>query len=183
MSIRPHTLFVILLSTLLFSCAGNKKTLSDKFFDYTNTYDTNKLSKLLSDDFKMKRTYISFVMNKDKFLNEYISMSRRVNGRFIVLQSSGSEYVVKDQSDYLTYLGIPSPTWKMSVVSKDNKIETVTVDTTETYRTYLAEVKNKSKAFEEWLHKKYPSEEELQKLENAGTRFYVKQLKAYAKSK
>jgi len=151
--------------------------------DFLNNYQTDSLRTLLDDNFQVKRTYVTFTNDKATFIDTYIPTSKNFNGKYIILNSSydqrESEYLVEDRSDYFKYLKIDYPKWKIKLtVNEQSKIETMTIDSTETYQTYKFQMQQKDKEFEIWLATNYPNETKEKLYSTSG--LILKRLKEYA---
>jgi len=177
-------ILTLLQSLLTLTCYGqNPKSNSDKFMDFLNNYQTDSLRTLLDDNFQVKRTYVTFTNDKATFIDTYIPTSKNFNGKYIILNSSydqrESEYLVEDRSDYFKYLKIDYPKWKIKLtVNEQSKIETMTIDSTETYQTYKFQMQQKDKEFEIWLATNYPNETKEKLYSTSG--LILKRLKEYA---
>lgn len=153
----------IFLFFALASCRQKPKTTGDRFLEFLNSYRVDSLNSLLAGNFQLKRTYTNSSHNKTSFLEAYVPGSKAFNGKFHVLKSSERteplRYLVEDRSDYLTYLRIPPAVWQISIYTdKQGKVETVIIDTTDSYQSYLAQVKEKGEAFEQWLKATHPDD-------------------------
>lgn len=160
-------LFVFTIFLLKFSLhvdAQKNGTTSQKYFTFLNNYETDSLAKLLTNDFQLKRTFTSFKNDKSYFLQTYLPYSKTIHGKFTIIKSwvdtIHNSFLVEDYSDYLKYLGVIYPTWKLIIIEKGNQIEEVIIDTTDVYQKYLRELKAKEKIFSNWVFKKYPAETE-----------------------
>jgi hypothetical protein len=157
-------LFIFILFVLQFTipiCAQKPGTATQKYFTFLNNFETDSLAKLLTDDFQLKRTFTSFKNDKADFLQTYLPYSKTIHGKFTIMEgwvdTIANSFLVEDYSDYLKYLGVPYPTWKLIITEKGNQIKEVIIDTTHVYRKYLRELKTKEKIFANWVQKKYPN--------------------------
>ena len=156
---------------------------AERFIKLLNNYHVDSLRPLLADNFQLKRTYANFTHNKTTFINQYVPKSENFNGKFKILKASHnnntSHFLVEDQSDYFKYLHITNPKWKINLTTdKAGRIETMIVDTTESYRTYLLQVKQKGEAFDKWIQQNHP-EESKEKLDTTAGLLIIR-LKEYA---
>lgn len=175
------------LSILLFLLSISRvygqspKATADKYLEFLNEYQSDSLRNLLTDDFLIKRTFANYTNDKSSFLNSYITYSKNFNGKYRVLEVVADEetvhYLVEDQSDYLKYLRIEYPTWKIAVTTKENKVQTVVIDTTETTSKYLADVKKKDIGFKDWMKNRHPEENQASLYNVEG--LLIKRLKEY----
>jgi hypothetical protein len=144
--------------------AQKSGTPTQKYFTFLNNFETDSLAKLLTNDFQLKRTFTSFKNDKSYFLQTYLPYSKTIHGKFTIIEgwvdTIPNSFLVKDYSDYLKYLGVTYPTWKLIITEKGNQIREVIIDTTDVYRKYLQELKAKEKIFTNWVLKKYPAETE-----------------------
>jgi hypothetical protein len=156
------TIFCFLFFISINSFAQKAKAPAEKFIVFLNNYQADSLEVLLADSFKLTRTFTTYSNNRASFFDFYIPYSKECNGKFKILEKTSgknsTQFLVKDESDYFKYLGIDGATWKISVSVKNNKVESVVIDTTESYRKYLSEMELKEQAFHEWLRKNYPDE-------------------------
>jgi hypothetical protein len=173
---------------LLFSmstCGQNTPSASDKFFDFLNNYQIDSLRNLLTDDFQLKRTYTSYSNDKTSFLDNYLPNSKTYNGKYKILKVitdiEPQQFLVEDLSDYLKYLKVDCPTWKITLTTEDNKIRQVTIDTTETYKKYSADIKIADEIFMTWLKANYPEDTQEMLYNQEG--LLGKRLKEYAEKK
>src|SRR5687767_14791526 len=104
-----------------------------QFMDLLNEYHKDSLEAMLADNFMMKRTYSSNSNDKTSFLNNYVSSSKNCNAKFIIIKTLNAEnpaqFLAEDKSDYLKYLDIRPVLWKIIINVKNDKIETMTLDT------------------------------------------------------
>lgn len=177
---------LVALSCMIFGVAigQNSADVTLDFFKYINAYRADKLDPLLAEDFEMKRTYAVAKHDKNTFLYSFIPGSKACHGKFKVLKILGNneprQFLVEDQSDYMKYFGIDSPTWIFTIVTKDNLIQHVTVDTNETYRPYRTALQHAHAPFIDWLKANYPWEYQTDRYFEAGRlsrrlREYVRQ--------
>jgi hypothetical protein len=150
--------------TFFVSCAqSSKPKLADKFFKFLNDYQTDSLQALVADNFQLKRTYATYANDKKSFIEKYVPTSKNFNGKYKILSKKNNgaitDFLVEDQSDYLKYLNIVYPKWKIKItVNEESKIETMLIDTTKNHQVYLTQAKVKGGMFDKWLKLKYPSE-------------------------
>jgi hypothetical protein len=135
-----------------------------RFIRFLNEYNTDSLAPLLAENFQWKRTFGSSGHDKRSFLENYIPVSKAYNAGFLILRTISPanpvQFLVEDKSDYLKYLEIPAPTWKLFITVKQDKIETVTVDTTASSKRYFEQASKKTEKFESWWDIQYPRERE-----------------------
>lgn len=162
---KNSTILTLLLGLTFFvSCAQNSKTNpAGKFLEFLNSYQIDSLQVLISDNFQLKRTYSPYSNDKKSFIDRYVPISKNFNAKYKIIKTTYSEqttvFLVEDQSDYLKFLNIGYPKWKIQfVINGQDKIERMTIDTTENYQVYLTQTKEKSEQFESWLKQKYPGE-------------------------
>jgi transposase len=164
MTKKPTVLTLLLGLTLLTSCGQNSKyNPANKFLDFLNNYQVDSLQTLVADNFQLKRTYNPVTSDKKSFIEKYIPNSKNFKGKFKILKTTTKEqatqFIVEDQSDYMKYLHIDYPKWKIEIIATEqNKIASMTIDTTKNYQSYLKQVKEKGGEFENWLKFKYPNE-------------------------
>jgi hypothetical protein len=144
----------------LTACGQSRPNASDKFFEFLNSYQEDSLRNILTDDFQLNRTYTTYSNDKSSFLDEYVPNSKAYNGKYKILkvisEIEPKQFLVEDQSDYFKYLNVDYPTWKITIYTKDNKINLVSIDTTDTYKKYLANIKIADELFMTWLKSNYP---------------------------
>jgi len=144
----------------LFSYSQIKLTPAEKFFDFLNNYQKDSLDNLLTEDFKLLRTYSDFRNNKTTFLDDYISYSKAYNGKYeivrVISNTEPQQFLVVDRSDYFKYLKIENPKWIISVFSDKNKVKQVNIDSTNSYSRYLKDMRVKNSDFDNWLEQKHP---------------------------
>ncbi len=151
-------------------CLGQKKDASDKFIEFLNLHQKDSLQNILASDFQLTRTYTDFKNDLNSFLGEYLERSKIFNGKYNIVRTLSVKeprsFLVEDESDYLRYLKVEFPQWKITIIrNAENKVEQVIFDTTFTYRKYNIEMKSKEKNFSSWLAKHHPEEtlDDLQK--------------------
>lgn len=175
----------LLLMTSVTASGQNTQSSAGKFFDFLNSYQKDSLQNILTDDFQLKRTYTTYSNDKNSFLEKYVPNSKAFNGKYkilkIITDIEPQQFLVEDQSDYLKYLDVDYPTWKITIATEQKKINQVTIDTTDVYQNYLADIKIADEKFTTWLKVKYPedTQEELYNQEGLLT----KRLKEYAEKK
>ena len=157
---------------------------ADKFFNFLNHYQVDSLQTLLADNFQLIRTYTTYTNDKKSFIEKYVPNSKNFNATYKVLKTTQSgqttDFLVQDQSDFLKYLNIDIPRWKVQVTTNEQeKILLVTIDTTESHQAYLTQTKQKGEQFENWLKQKYPDETQEQLYNTAG--LLIQRLKEYSK--
>lgn len=178
-------LTLLFLFISLTTYAQYKPSAANKFFNFLNAYQKDSLQNILTADFHLNRTYTSYSNDKTSFLNKYLLNSKAFNGKFKILycinEMEPQQFLVEDQSDYLTYLHVAYPTWKFTICTEHELIKLATIDTTEMYQKYLTEIKIANEKFEAWLKIKYPKDtlDELYNQEGLLT----KRLEQYAKRK
>jgi|LakMenEpi03Aug12_release.lakeMendotaPanAssembly.Ray.scaffolds.fasta_scaffold372531_2 hypothetical protein len=154
-----YSSFLFLIVTLT-ACGQSRPNASDKFFEFLNSYQEDSLRNILTDDFQLNRTYTTYSNDKSSFLDEYVPNSKAYNGKYKILkvisEIEPKQFLVEDQSDYFKYLNVDYPTWKITIYTKDNKINLVSIDTTDTYKKYLANIKIADELFMTWLKSNYP---------------------------
>jgi hypothetical protein len=179
------TIFCLLFFISIHSFAQKIKTPAEKFIVFLNNYQADSLQVLLADSFKLTRTFTSYSNNRASFFDFYIPYSKECNGKFKILKKTSGknsvQFLVEDESDYYKYLDVDSVTWKILVSFKGNKVESVVIDTTESYSKYVSEMELKEKPFHEWLKKNYP--EESSEKYQMGDGMLLKREKEYYESK
>ena len=146
------------------SCGQDSKPgTADKFLAFLNNYQADSLELIVADNFELRRTYSKHVDNKRSFIDTYVPVSKNFNGKYNIIKTTNSrnttDFLVEDQSDYLKYLHIANPKWKIKIISnKQNKIESMLLDTTTDYQVYVSQAREKSGPFESWLKMKYPDD-------------------------
>ncbi|MES1181905.1 MAG: hypothetical protein ABUL44_03830, partial [Flavobacterium sp.] len=133
------------------------------FFEFLNNYQSDSLQSLLADNFEIVRTFTNNKTDRKRFFEYYMPVSKNFNSKFKILKSEITEqsekYLVEDESDYLRVLNIDFPEWNITLYKNSkNQIERAIFDTTKTFQKYLLQSNSKGKAFETWLHLKYPDE-------------------------
>ncbi|MBL7764655.1 MAG: hypothetical protein JNJ58_01055 [Chitinophagaceae bacterium] len=175
--------FSILLIMVSLAVKGQHQSTAEYLFlEYLNNYQKDSLQNLLSEDFEFKRSYTTLTMDKANLIEKYLPESKAFQGKFIVLkvlhQQDPKQFLVEDQSNYLKYLKVDYPTWKMTITVKNNLIEQVYMDTTDKYQDYVKNVKIVAKVFMNWLQKHYPEETEERLFNEEG--LLEKRLKEYS---
>jgi hypothetical protein len=153
---------IFLVGTLI-SCKQETKPQPEEFLVFLNNYQTDSLQRILADNFQIKRTYTNYTTDRNSFFREYIQKSKAFNGKYnitkVIKTDEPRTYLAEDQSDYLKYLRVSFPTWKIIIArNSDNKIEAVTFDTTETFRKYTVDIQKQEASFKKWHEEKYPKE-------------------------
>ena len=177
---------MIVLFCLMFGFAEGQQsvTVIHDFFRFTNAYRAEKLAPLVAEDFEMKRTYAAAKHDKNTFLYSFIPGSKACHRKYKVLKTLANnaprQFLVEEQSDFLKYFGIDSPTWIFTIVTADNLIQHVNVDTNETYRPYRTALQRAHAPFLDWLQANYPWEYQTDRYFEAGRlsrrlREYVRQ--------
>lgn len=167
----------------LTACAQKSPSSGEKFFIFLNAYQKDSLQNLLTDDFVLKRTFTHYQNDKQSFLENYLTFSKALNGKYLLLnvinESEPQQFLVEDRSDYLKYLKVDYPTWKITISTEHNKIKLVIIDTTAVYQKYLSEIKIADKKFKAWLIANYPEETQENLYNQEG--LLNKRLKEYAR--
>lgn len=178
-------LFTFCIALLLGFSFEKKTSPGLHFLTVLNNCDKEKLEKITSPDFEIKRTFTSFTTTREDFLGHYLETNKILNAKFLVLktlQSNNPEkYLVKDQSDYFDLLKMQSPEWILTLkIDEDQKVASMLIDTTESYTLFQEESVVKEKAFRDWMQEKYP-EESTDFMENP--EHFMKRLREYSKTK
>ena len=180
--------YLITITCLLLAStapAQNSNSPAHKFIAFLNHYERDSLQILLMDDFLLDRTYTNFANDKTSLLDQYLPHSKNFNGKFNILKTLSEtdpvQFLVEDQSDYLKYLNIDCPSWKIAISTRGEKVYRATIDTTQSYQKYLADLKVKDAAFERWLLRKHPDETKEILYHTEG--LLIRRLKEYAKNR
>lgn len=178
---------ILMLLLTLFACGkeDSNSTPAHRFISFLNEYEADSLDKLLTEDFKLVRTFADYSNDKASLLDRYLSHSKNFNAKYKILKTLDNgnpvRFLVEDQSDYLKYLGIHPPTWEISVLTEGDKVHKVTIDTTDAYHAYMSELRSKGSAFDLWLKETYPEEAGEILISTEG--LMVKRLKEYSEQK
>jgi len=144
-----------LLFNFLFITGQVKPVPAERFIHFLNSYQQDSLASLVTEDFRLVRNYTSFVNDKKTFLQDYVPNSKAYMGRFDIISVLSNEepvqYLVEDRSDYFKYLKIKNPQWRMTFVSKENRIAEVRIDSTASYSMYRMDFRKKTSAFDQWI--------------------------------
>jgi hypothetical protein len=151
------------------------------FIHSLNTYNTKQLEKMISTDFCITRDFTSFQHNRSSFLSSYIHNSKILRAKFEILTMQQSEnqleLIVLDYSDYITYLAIKAPTWKIILSFQDATINRMHIVATAESKNYLNLVKLKDDQFKSWHEAHYPLEELA--IDNLLNPIYIQRLKEF----
>lgn len=175
---------VFLLSSVhnLFAQSSAMKV-AKRFMQYLNNYQAKQLSRVTTDDFQLTRTYSEITQDKAAFISEYIAECKLYNGKFVVLNkmldADTVSFLVEDASDYLKYLGVSYPKWQVRlIVSPQNRIESMVIDTTVDYQNYQRNIIDKINQFNQWLKVTYPNDNNQSQTSNH--QLELKRLQEYA---
>ena len=161
---------IIYLQLLLFgvisiSCGQKPKLIKDpdSFLEYLNQYQTDSLENLLADNFQIVRTYTDYKTDRASFFGDYLKRTKAYNGKYkvmdVVTASGAKVYLVEDQSDYIDFLKVKPPTWKIKIDrNSESKVFLVTMDTTETFAKYSRDMLSAEAHFDKWLEQSHPGE-------------------------
>lgn len=179
---------LIALTCMLFTSTAltqSPNTPAHKFITFLNHYEIDSLQILLTDDFLLDRTYTYFTNSKSSLLDQYLPHSKNLNGKFKILKTLSDtepvQFLVEDRSDYLKYLNIDCPSWKIAISIRGEKVYRATIDTTQSYQKYLADLKVKDAAFTRWLLDKHPDEPQEILYNTKG--LLIRRLKEFSKQK
>jgi uncharacterized protein (DUF1499 family) len=162
-------------------------SLERNFLDFLNNYQVDSLNNILADNFQLTSpNTVSNNINKKEFLGEYLKTTKAFNGKYdiikVVSENEPKTFLIKDQSDYLKFLEVESPIWKITIMKNANsKIEEVRMDTTANYNEYGINIQTKEQLFNNWLKKNYPKET-LEILHN-NDYLLLKRMKSYSENK
>lgn len=102
-----------------FSLAQSDLKCAEKFIALLNDYDSTKLDSLLTNDFELKRNFVNYHHDREKFMRQYIAYNRNLKGKFKILETISSknpvQFLVEDQSVYFDKSQIHYPTWKITL--------------------------------------------------------------------
>lgn len=165
------------------TCATNaqQNNVANKFISFTNSWQTDSLSKLLSDDFKLIRTYNQIERDKNWYTGYYMSVSRACHGAFDIIQTNSDRptvFIVEDNSDFIQYLGVAKPKWQITVATRGEEVYLVTIDSLKGAYRYFKELTTAVEEFESWLKETHPAE--IKKDLFANEILLPKRLKEYA---
>ncbi|MCZ4245302.1 hypothetical protein [Pedobacter punctiformis] len=162
---KHSTILTLIFGFIFFVSWGQnpKPTPADRFLNFLNNYQIDSLRVIVADNFELQRTYTKYINDKKSFLENYVPQSKVFNGKYKILKRAENkyetEYNVQDQSNYLKYLKITYPKWKIKILTNHkNMIEHMLIDTTGNYQLYLTQLKQKTKKFEKWVSQKHPTE-------------------------
>ena len=176
----------ILCSICLLSCVRSKNDLAHTFLSALNNYNRDSLQLITSESFQWKEVYENYGFMKKEFLDSFVLFSKAINGKFIatkiLLSGDSTVFIVEDITYYSTYLKLKPLFWKISIISKNDKIDRIESDTTIGYKEYLDDFMIKHEKFVKWLTNKYPQETESALFHNMEALF-EKRLKEYSISK
>jgi hypothetical protein len=139
-------------------------SLERNFLDFVNNYQGDSLNNILAEDFQLTSpNTVSNNINKKTFLGEYLKTTKAFNGKYniikVVSENEPKTFLIKDQSDYLKFLKVESPIWKITITKNDDsKIKEVRMDTTTNFNEYVTNIQTKEQLFNNWLKKNYPKE-------------------------
>lgn len=180
--ISIYTFFLLLV---LISCTKIRQSAAEKYFVFFNNNQKDSLQQLLTDDFQLQRTFTSYSNDRNSFFDTYLPNVKAVHGKYNILQVISEvepkQFLVEDESNYFTYLNIKNPSWKITIATIGNKVNRVTIDTTEKYHQHAMEMRVKHDAFTAWLKSNYPEETEQNLMKSEG--LLTERLKDYAKRK
>lgn len=157
------SIFVALSIAIQFvSHAQSDLKCAEKFISFLNDYDSTRLDSLLTPDFELKRNFVNYHHDREKFMDQYIMYNRNFKGKFKILETISSknpvQFLVEDQSIYFDKLQIQYPTWKITLYVKNQQIQKMMLDSTNYYHSYVEESKLKANPFHDWIKEKYPEE-------------------------
>ena len=154
----------------------------EKFFFFINSYQADSLENYIHDDFQITRTFTSYSNNKNSFLGEYLTHIKAIHGKFYLIKEfehvDHPQFLVEDKSDYLDYLQVADPKWKLTFIIDNDKVKQLIIDTTADFQQYATNMNIADDLFMTWLHKTYP-DETLEQLYNQEGLF-LERLKSYA---
>ncbi len=163
--VKNSTILILILELIFFVSCGQNSNLNvaQKFLAFLNNYQTDSLHNLVADNYQLKRTYTTYTNDKLSFIEEYIPTVENYKGKYRILKTTANgpitDFLVEDQSDYLKYLIIQYPKWKIQITANGKeKIESMIIDTTDNYQDYLIQAKEKGHQFDRWMKEKYPDE-------------------------
>ena len=156
---------LLLLVVISISCGEKSKPIKepDRFLEYLNQYQIDSLENLLADSFQIVRTYTNFKTDRVSFFGDYLRRTEAYNGKYkvmdIVTASGATVYLVEDQSDYIDFLGVKPPTWKIRIDrNSKGKVYLVLIDTTESFTKYSRDMLSAEAYFDKWLEQSHPGE-------------------------
>ena len=158
---------------------------AEKFITLLNDYDSTGLDSILTPDFELKRNFVNYHHDREKFMGQYIMYNQNLKGKFIILETISSknpvQFLVEDQSIYFDKLQMQNPTWKITLYVENNQIQKMEIDSTNYYHQYVAESKVKANPFHDWVKEKYPDETSEMRSQTPG--LMEKRLVEYLKQK
>lgn len=150
-------LLLILCST--FSNAQSNLSPGEKFLEYYNAHDVEKLNALLADNFVMKVRFTDKTITKEEllgvYMNYYVTFGVGYSTIAVIMRGNPEIITVKEYSDQLKLLHINPSGWNFLIESKAGKITSIHMDTLRGADVYLKELANKETAFRTWVEQKY----------------------------
>jgi hypothetical protein len=177
--------FALFIAIKFVSHAQSDLKCAEKFISLLNDYDSTSLDSLLTPDFELKRNFVNYHHDRERFMGKYIMYNRNLKGKFKILETISTknpvQFVVEDQSVYFDKLQIQYPTWKITLYVKKQQIQKMVLDSTNYYHQYVEDSKLKGGQFNDWVKEKYPNETDEMRSQTPG--LLEKRLNEYLKLK
>jgi hypothetical protein len=177
--------FALSIAIQFVSHAQSDLKCAEKFISFLNDYDSTRLDSLLTPDFELKRNFVNYHHDRERFMGQYIMYNRNLKGKFKILETISTknpiQFLVEDQSIYFDKLEIKYPTWKITLHIKNQQIQKMVLDSTNYYHQYVEDSKLKGGQFNDWVKEKYPDETDEIRSQTPG--LLQKRLNEYLKQK
>ncbi len=177
--------FALFIAIQFVSHAQSDLKCAEKFIARLNDCDSTSLDSLLTPDFELKRNFVNFHHDRERFMGDYLMYNQNLKGKFIILETISSknpvQFLVEDQSIYFDKLQMQNPTWKITLYVENNQIQKMVIDSTNFYHQYVEESKVKATPFHDWVKEKYPDETSEMRSQTPG--LMEKRLNEYLKQK
>jgi hypothetical protein len=135
-----------------------EKSIADKYFEFYNNYQIDSMATILNDNFQIRKTYDTQIVDKKTFLNSHMPYSKTVHKKYEVIEGDSGKYVVEEQSDNCKYIGVIYPTWKMTITHHNGKINDILIDKTADFEIYSSDMLTKTIDFMDWMKTRYSNE-------------------------
>jgi ketosteroid isomerase-like protein len=147
------TCLLIILS--LSTTAQTKPSPAEKFFEYYNAHDEEKLGALLADDFVWNIRFINKNITKKELLGPYMRYYKAFNVGYttiaVIMPGNPQIITVHEYSDKDRILQLDDPGWSFLIESKNGKITSIIMDGLKGLDDYMADSLRKEELFRAWV--------------------------------
>lgn len=154
---KKNVVLLVLSVFLLSSCQPNKQKIVAEFLDAGNSFDKEKTSQLLADDFYY---YAKDTFNRAEYLARMESFFNPLEYKSTILNIQDLDSIVKTEERVVNIMDsllevTPKIIQRRTYRFTDGKLKSITVDSALNYEEYMKSLEEKSTPFEFYVEDHY----------------------------